>query len=110
AAQDLPTTATAIETAATYAADNVGLASFGTATSCGTNARCYAADGWTLTVTSPYQGSASQINVKVCTSVPSAFGRLVGVSRLHTCALASARVTTARVGADILVTAPSGDN
>ena len=111
AAQDLPTSATAVATAATYAAYNMGLSSFGTGSACG-SATCFSAGGWSLTITTPYQGNVSQINVRVCGSVASAFGGLIGRPTVNVCSSASARVRTGSVrqGADVVTLAPSGSN
>ena len=102
AAQDAPTTATMAATAATYAAKNVGISSFGTGTACGTNTTCYTSGDYTLEIETPYtagtggSGPTYRTRVEVCHTQDAGFSQIIGNTTLQTCGEAkSAKVAPA---------------
>lgn len=111
ASQGLPGTATGIQSAATYAASNLGVAGgLGPGTACAAGVTCFSRGGWDVRVTIPYQGSDVRVQVQSCRAVSSMFGRLVGIASIGVCGTGAARHTGpfALPGPDILVTRSTG--
>jgi Flp pilus assembly protein TadG len=97
AAQDLPNATKARNTAAEYAALNVGMSSFGSGSTCG-GSTCYAAGEYTLELTTPYAAGTGGTNadhrmrVRICHELPGTFSRVIGVNDLTACGTATSAI------------------
>lgn len=96
AAQDLPTTATARDTALAYAKDNARVSATSSMT-CAAGTACYSGEGWTITVTSPYLPagavgtSSDYVRVVACRRSPTTFGSALSVYSVEVCGKSTAR-------------------
>jgi Flp pilus assembly protein TadG len=95
-APDAAAAATATATAAQFAARNVlGTSATPTAATCDAgapaNASCYAVEGATITVATPYSGNHGLIYVSICQDTEATFGKVVGAVDSTVCRTAVAR-------------------